>query len=263
MLQGLANPSQRCWFNAAFQAWSACVRALRSDSSTKISLPRDKYCVALMTATDSSGPDRANIFFEVFADKFLEMESRESQHDPVAALCAIPAHTNHTAARVPFVGLTTRTISCTRCPAKTSSKYIDPIYSIDDPSILARPEQLVTHLLASESTVSSLEIPTCTCPPNTPQKIIESRRLPKIMILAVNTHEPSAHKANIPRVLVTPTNTHRLIAVICKSGPPAGGHCWAHVRGQNSWVRADDLSISSSTGPDEYVIAGIYYRGVS
>lgn len=261
---GLCNPGCRCWFNAAFQAWCSAGRSLRKEGIDPPLAPTP-YCKTLSDATYGVSQDRADAFFAEFSRWFFAANPQEaaSQHDPVAAFCAIPAHTEENNLRVQFLGLTTRGVTCSRCHSHVVTHFPEPVYSCSDTDVLGTAEGLSSHVQgipAATQTVTGVEIPRCNCPRSTTQILKETRRLPRILVLAINSWEPSPAKAALPRVFSTPTHTHTLIAAICKSGPPSGGHCWAYVAAPNGWWRCNDTSVSAASNLDNYVIAGIYAR---
>jgi Ubiquitin carboxyl-terminal hydrolase len=262
MFAGLFNPGLRCWFNAAFQAWTAAGYALaRSDAA--IPAPTTRYEELLRAAIYETSPNRADPFFEEFAKKFFANLSEASgQHDPVAAFCAIAAHTQNSELRVQFLGLTIREVTCSRCHTRTTTKFPEPLYGCTDLSVLSSAEKLTAHLQGGVQTIIGVEIPGCSCPAGTPQSLKETHKLPRILVLAVNRCEPAPEKAAIPRAFQTPTHHHELIAAICKSGQPSGGHCWAYVKDITSsqWWSCNDYNISPADGPDANIIAGIYWR---
>ena len=274
---GLFNPGLRCWFNAAFQAWNTAGRALARSEAT-IPEGSTPYMVKLRSALYESSPNRADAFFEEFARKFFT-DSRESatgQHDPVAAFCAIAAHSEIPELRVQFLGLAVRTVSCEICHVSATTRYPEPVYSCRDLSVLATPDNLARHVLGSVQAITGVKIPGCSCPEGAPQILRETHKLPRIMVLAINKWEPDPAKANIPRVFRTPTHIHVLLAAICKSGPPSGGHCWAYARADMdnfrelgvsaavssapTWLQLNDYSVTPSESLDSNVIAGIYWR---
>ncbi len=253
-LFGLRNKGNRCWFNAALQAWCHAKKFLK-DQGVEFSKLVTRYDEALCAATCGSGLDRADTFFEEFTNKLFVVSPDEAydQQDARVAFCGITGYADNPVLNNLFQGSTTSTIKCFRCNVHFKGTFKESSYNCDNANVETIKRRLANSI---EEYTDNIHIDGCTCSIKNSIFIEEIHVLPRI--LTITTNEPTDSTNNFPEHFAASSrHNYTLIATICKSGPPSGGHYWTNVLTPNGWQRCDDSTVTPS--PHVHcAVAGIY-----